>query len=83
MNDNERMTRGKNVISCDSVAKTIFLKTLDKQPKTFGPFDKVYGSEATQIEIYNDIVAPLVKEVLNGYNCTVFAFVFYKIIYVY
>jgi len=25
--------------------------------------------------MYNEVVAPLMKEVLNGYNCTVFAYV--------
>ena len=40
--------------------------------KGFG-FDRVYGPHAKQIEIYKQVVAPVVDEVLLGYNCTVFA----------
>ncbi|CAE6455957.1 unnamed protein product [Rhizoctonia solani] len=38
------------------------------------PFDRVFGPEADQALVYHDIVAPVLEEVLNGYNCTVFAY---------
>ncbi|CUA77623.1 Kinesin-like protein bimC [Aspergillus nidulans FGSC A4] [Rhizoctonia solani] len=38
------------------------------------PFDRVFGPEADQAMVYHDIVAPVLEEVLNGYNCTVFAY---------
>ncbi|KAG8737455.1 kinesin motor protein cin8 [Ceratobasidium sp. 414] len=38
------------------------------------PFDRVFGPEADQALVYHDIVAPILEEVLNGYNCTVFAY---------
>lgn len=41
--------------------------------KTFS-FDRVYGPESTQIELYNGVVEPIIAEVLTGYNCTVFAY---------
>lgn len=41
--------------------------------KTFG-FDKVFGPDATQIDVYRSVVCPLLEEVLLGYNCTVFAY---------
>ena len=40
--------------------------------KTF-TFDKVFGPTSTQIEVYKNVVEPIVDEVLLGYNCTVFA----------
>lgn len=40
--------------------------------KTFS-FDRVYGPDSTQIEVYNGVVEPIIAEVLTGYNCTVFA----------
>ncbi|CAE6428360.1 unnamed protein product [Rhizoctonia solani] len=38
------------------------------------PFDRVFGPEADQALIYHDTVAPVLEEVLNGYNCTLFAY---------
>lgn len=37
-------------------------------------FDRVFGPEADQSMIYDDAVAPILEEVLAGYNCTVFAY---------
>ncbi|CAL8115348.1 unnamed protein product [Orchesella dallaii] len=41
--------------------------------KTF-TFDKVFNTESTQLDVYDTVVSPLLKEVLLGYNCTVFAY---------
>lgn len=40
--------------------------------KTF-TYDKVYGPQASQVDVYKGVVEPLIDEVLMGYNCTVFA----------
>ncbi len=40
--------------------------------KTFS-FDKVFGPQSSQIEVYRGVVDPIIEEVLMGYNCTVFA----------
>lgn len=40
--------------------------------KTF-TYDKVYGPQASQVDVYMGVVEPLIDEVLMGYNCTVFA----------
>lgn len=40
--------------------------------KTF-TFDRVYGPESNQLEVYKGVVEPIISEVLLGYNCTVFA----------
>ncbi|KAL9940182.1 hypothetical protein V8E36_000887 [Tilletia maclaganii] len=41
--------------------------------KTYN-FDHVFGPEADQGMVYSDVVAPILKEVLEGYNCTIFAY---------
>ncbi|KAF7586915.1 kinesin motor protein cin8 [Aspergillus hancockii] len=37
-------------------------------------FDKVFSAAADQITVYEDVVLPIVNEMLAGYNCTVFAY---------
>ncbi|KAF3936602.1 Kinesin-3 [Dactylella cylindrospora] len=37
-------------------------------------FDRVFGPEADQSMIYDDVVAPIVGEMLSGFNCTIFAY---------
>lgn len=37
-------------------------------------FDKVYGTYSTQMQIFQETVRPVVKEAIQGYNCTVFAY---------
>ncbi|XP_044759987.1 kinesin-like protein KIF19 isoform X3 [Coccinella septempunctata] len=37
-------------------------------------FDVVFGEESTQEEVYNVTTSSLVKDILNGYNATVFAY---------
>lgn len=35
---------------------------------------KVFGPKAQQRSIYEQAIAPIVNEVLEGFNCTVFAY---------
>ncbi|EXJ64986.1 kinesin family member 11 [Cladophialophora yegresii CBS 114405] len=37
-------------------------------------FDKVFSPAADQAIIFDDVVAPVLNEVLAGYNCTIFAY---------
>ncbi|THD00101.1 hypothetical protein EYZ11_000426 [Aspergillus tanneri] len=37
-------------------------------------FDKVFSAAADQVTVYEDIVLPIVNEMLAGYNCTIFAY---------
>ena len=37
-------------------------------------FDKVFGTHSTQEDVYDDAVRPIVEEVLEGFNCTIFAY---------
>ncbi|GMI06939.1 hypothetical protein TrLO_g13181 [Triparma laevis f. longispina] len=37
-------------------------------------FDRVFGPETTQKQLYNETVKPIVYRVLDGFKCTVFAY---------
>ncbi|EEB05748.2 kinesin-like protein cut7 [Schizosaccharomyces japonicus yFS275] len=37
-------------------------------------FDRVYGPEADQAMVFEDTVIPMLDQVLNGFNCTIFAY---------
>ncbi len=37
-------------------------------------FDQVYASNTTNQEVYEQTVLPMIDEVLQGFNCTVFAY---------
>ncbi|KAI7690377.1 hypothetical protein SSS_10863 [Sarcoptes scabiei] len=41
--------------------------------KTYA-FDNVFDSKANQLDVYRSVVEPLVEQVIEGYNCTVFAY---------
>lgn len=41
--------------------------------KTY-PFDHVFGPEADQTMIFNEVAEGMLDEVLAGYNCTIFAY---------
>ncbi|KAK1125677.1 hypothetical protein K0M31_005227 [Melipona bicolor] len=45
----------------------------DKVCKKFR-FNNVFGPLSKQIDVYNNVVSPLLEQVLAGYNCTVFAY---------
>ncbi|XP_022161919.1 kinesin-like protein KIF11 [Myzus persicae] len=76
MNDADK-SKGLPVVDVSSNHKEIIVteKTVlaDRRTKTFH-FDKVFGQNSKQVDVYNVVVYPLIKEVLDGYNCTVFAY---------
>ncbi|KAI8341360.1 kinesin motor domain-containing protein [Chlamydoabsidia padenii] len=37
-------------------------------------FDRVFGPEAKQEELYQEVAQPILEQVLLGYNCTIFAY---------
>ncbi|CAG0914830.1 unnamed protein product [Notodromas monacha] len=37
-------------------------------------FSQVFGPTSTQEEVYDHCVSPVIADVINGYNCTVFAY---------
>ncbi|XP_039128668.1 kinesin-like protein KIN-5A [Dioscorea cayenensis subsp. rotundata] len=64
------------VISCNehrrevSAIQNIANKQIDR---TFA-FDKVFGPTSQQKDLFDQAISPIVFEVLEGYNCTIFAY---------
>nr|AMS24216.1 kinesin 5c protein [Marsilea vestita] len=75
-NDEELRTSAPQVVSCNehrrevSVNMNIAAKQIDR---TF-TFDKVFGPNARQQDLYEQAIVPIVNEVLEGFNCTIFAY---------
>ena len=67
LNENERRER-----AC-SVVHTPTSREVGVRDKSF-TFYKVFGVESTQPDVNKSVVSPLVHQVLQGYNCTVFAY---------
>lgn len=67
-----------SVVDVNMVSKEITVRQemnyMDKgNNKTFS-FDKVFGPKSKQIDVYKSMVCPVIDEVLQGYNCTIFAY---------
>ncbi|XP_064631070.1 kinesin-like protein KIF11-A [Lineus longissimus] len=77
-NYKEKKSGSFSVLECNTEKKEISVK--EKQhstgvanTKTFA-FDRVFGPHSKQLEVYKEVVLPILDEVLLGYNCTVFAY---------
>ncbi|CAD6270911.1 unnamed protein product [Miscanthus lutarioriparius] len=76
LSNEERRVGTPVVVTCNdqrrevSVAQNIANKHIDR---TFA-FDKVFGPKSQQQDVFNHAVVPLVSEVLDGYNGTIFAY---------
>nr|XP_037280677.1 LOW QUALITY PROTEIN: kinesin-like protein KIF11 [Rhipicephalus microplus] len=46
----------------------------ERTPRKSFTFDKVFGPDAKQIDVYRAVMEPTIAEVMMGYNCTVFAY---------
>ncbi|XP_060201676.1 kinesin-like protein KIN-5D isoform X2 [Lycium barbarum] len=75
-NEDEMKVKGPLVISCDEQKQevTATLNTATKQINKTFLFDKVCGPSSQQKDFYDQSVAPLVNEALEGYTCTIFAY---------
>lgn len=71
-NKQEIEDRSPSVIEIPPNCKTITVKhsACQKEYK----FDEVFGPDCSQIHVYYRVLEPLIEEVLQGYNCTVFAY---------
>ncbi|KAL8496794.1 hypothetical protein ACS0TY_020464 [Phlomoides rotata] len=76
LSEDEIRLRTPVVITCNDnrrevcAAQNIANKQIDR---TFN-FDKVFGPSSQQKDLYEQAVSPIVHEVLEGYNCTIFAY---------
>uniref|UniRef100_A0A0A9FUF8 GSVIVT01025610001 n=1 Tax=Arundo donax TaxID=35708 RepID=A0A0A9FUF8_ARUDO len=75
LSEEEQRSNVQCAISCNDPKREVrVLHSLFKQADKTFTFDKVFGPESQQKSIYEHAVAPIVNDVLEGYNCTVFAF---------
>lgn len=62
-------------VKCDEVNGSVTLKQTENRsgepPKVF-TFDRVFGPESKQTDVYNDAARAIVESVLEGYNGTLY-----------
>ncbi|XP_021766534.1 kinesin-like protein KIN-5C [Chenopodium quinoa] len=74
--DEELRNNAPQVVTCNdyqrevAVSQNIAGKHFDR---VFA-FDKVFGPTSQQRELYDQAITPIVNEVLEGFNCTIFAY---------
>ncbi|XP_065071676.1 kinesin-like protein KIF11 [Rhopilema esculentum] len=77
-NQSEVKASSPSVVDCFPDQREIHVKQdlsyLDRGNKKTFVFDKVFGPDSKQIDVYNHVVSPAIEEVLMGYNCTIFAY---------
>ncbi|CAM0872560.1 unnamed protein product [Alopecurus aequalis] len=75
LSEEEQKANIQSAVSCNDMKREVtVLNSLFKQADKTFTFDKVFGPKSQQRVIYDHAVAPIVDDVLEGYNCTVFAF---------
>ncbi|XP_067646565.1 kinesin-like protein Klp61F [Eurosta solidaginis] len=74
LNTRERLIRSAEVIEAVSPREIIARHNIDSKLTKKFTFDRVFGTDSRQADVYHTVVAPLIEEVLSGYNCTVFAY---------
>ncbi|KAJ7977073.1 Kinesin-like protein [Quillaja saponaria] len=76
LSDDEQRSNVPRVISCNEQRRevTVMQNLANKQVDRVFTFDKVFGPKAQQRSIYDQAISPIVNEVLEGFNCTVFAY---------
>lgn len=76
LGEEEQRLNVPKVISCNEHKRevTVMQSIANKQVDRVFTFDKVFGPKSQQRSIYDQAIAPIVNEVLEGFNCTVFAY---------
>ncbi|KNC79938.1 hypothetical protein SARC_07687 [Sphaeroforma arctica JP610] len=73
-NEMEKKGNYNSIVECNESRKhTVDVQCVNHQTKTF-TFDRVFGPTATQQDLYKDVAANTLTEVLAGYDCTIFAY---------
>ena len=60
-------------VTCVKINNSAIEVNSDGNQNSFS-FDRVYGPESTQVEVFQDSAYPLIGDVLSGYNATIFAY---------
>lgn len=70
----ERNIHSNEMIRVSSEREVVVQQMLENKMTKKFTFDRAFGPESKQCDVYQAVVAPLITEVLAGYNCTVFAY---------
>ncbi|XP_038973722.1 kinesin-like protein KIN-5C [Phoenix dactylifera] len=75
-NDDELRSNAPHVVTCNEYQREVAVtqSIAGKQIGRIFTFDKVFGPSAKQKDLYDQAVVPIVNEVLEGFNCTIFAY---------
>jgi kinesin family protein 11 len=63
-----------SAITVETSTSTSTFGVISLPPTRTYPFDDILGPEVDQASVYTAVVAPMLEEVLLGYNCTLFAY---------
>ncbi|KAL0409822.1 UNVERIFIED_CONTAM: Kinesin-like protein KIN-5B [Sesamum latifolium] len=76
LTEDEQRSNVPMVVTCNDSKRevTVLQSVASKQVDRVFTFDKVFGPKAQQRSIYDQAISPIVSEVLEGFNCTVFAY---------
>eukprot|EP00798_Chlamydomonas_sp_ICE-L_P027766 gene27766-7406_t len=76
LSDREIVDRTPQAIVCSDVQRevTLIQNAGGKQMSKVFRFDKVFGPDSTQERLYKQAIIPIVNEVMDGFNCTIFAY---------
>lgn len=74
LNARERCLRSSEILEVISPREIVTRHTLESKLTKKFTFDRAFGPDSKQVDVYTSVVAPLIEEVLSGYNCTVFAY---------
>ncbi|CAD6245627.1 unnamed protein product [Miscanthus lutarioriparius] len=74
--DDELRSNAPQVITCNDFQREVAVtqSIAGKQFDRVFTFDKVFGPTAKQKDLYDQAIIPIVNEVLEGFNCTIFAY---------
>jgi len=74
--EDEVSQRTPQVIQCEEAHREVIMtqQVGGKQFNRTYHFDKVFSPETTQERLYEGAISPIVDEVLQGFNCTIFAY---------
>ncbi|KAG8084519.1 hypothetical protein GUJ93_ZPchr0010g9483 [Zizania palustris] len=76
LSDEETKSNTPVVISCHERRREVAATQIiaNKQIDRTFAFDKVFGPSSKQKDLFEQSISPIVNEVLEGYNCTIFAY---------
>ncbi|CAI7839314.1 unnamed protein product [Closterium sp. NIES-53] len=68
--------RAQQVVKCNESRKEVMVahNVAGKSSEKAFNFDRVFGPTSKQQHLYKLAIAPIVEEVLEGFNCTIFAY---------